>query len=110
VDNDTSERLQSLRQNLGRNPNSLFGLVRTIPKKDDHGKMIGYTLQPGREPELFEQMGLKPGDIVTRLNDISLDNLASGMQALKSAQSGDTVSMTVLRGNQQQTLTFRMPD
>ena len=110
VDNDTSERLQSLRQNLKRNPNSLFGLVRTIPKKDDHGKMIGYTLQPGREPELFEQMGLKPGDIVTRLNDISLDNLASGMQALKSAQSGDTVSMTVLRGNQQQTLTFRMPD
>jgi len=110
VDNGTSERLQSLRQTLSRNPNSLFGLVRTIPKKDDQGKMIGYTLQPGREPELFEQMGLKSGDIVTRINDISLNNLASGMQALKSVQSGDTVSMTVLRGDQQQTLTFRMPD
>jgi len=110
VDNSTSERLQSLRQTLNRNPNSLFGLVRTIPKKDDQGKMIGYTLQPGREPELFEQMGLKSGDIVTRINDISLNNLASGMQALKSVQSGDTVSMTVLRGDQQQTLTFRMPD
>jgi general secretion pathway protein C len=106
----TSERLQSLRQTLRQNPKSLFGLVRTIPKKDDQGKMIGYILQPGRQPELFEQMGLKPGDVVTRINDVNLDNLASGMQALRSIQSGDTVNMTVLRGDQQQDLSFRIPE
>ncbi len=106
----TSERLRTLRQNLRQNPKSLFGLVRTIPKKDDQGKMIGYILQPGREPALFEQMGLKPGDVVTRINDVNLDNLASGMQALRSVQSGDTVSMTVLRGNQQENLSFRIPE
>lgn len=110
TEGDTSERLQSLRQTLKQNPKSLFGLVRTIPKKDDKGKMVGYILQPGREPELFEQMGLKPGDVVTRINDIALDNLASGMQALRSVQSGDTVSMTVLRGERQQNLSFRIPD
>ena len=106
----TSERLQALRQSLRQNPKSLFGLVRTIPKKDDQGKMIGYILQPGREPELFEQMGLKPGDVVTRINDVNMDNLASGMQALRSVQSGDTVSMTVLRGDQQENLSFRIPE
>jgi general secretion pathway protein C len=106
----TSERLQSLRQTLRQNPKSLFGLVRTIPKKDDQGKMIGYILQPGREPELFEQMGLKPGDVVTRINDVNLDNLASGMRALRSVQTGDTVSMTVLRGDQQEDLSFRIPE
>jgi general secretion pathway protein C len=106
----TSERLRSLRQSLRQNPKSLFGLVRTIPKKDDQGKMIGYILQPGRETELFEQMGLKPGDVVTRINDVALDNLASGMQALRSVQSGDTVSMTVLRGDQQENLSFRLPE
>jgi general secretion pathway protein C len=109
-DNTTSERLQSLRQTLKQDPKSLFGLVRTIPKKDDQGKMIGYILQPGREPELFEQMGLKPGDVVTRINDVTLDNLASGMQALRSVQSGDTVNMTVLRGDRQENLSFRIPD
>jgi general secretion pathway protein C len=106
----TSSRLQALRQTLRQNPKSLFGLVRTIPKKDDQGKMIGYILQPGREAELFDQMGLKPGDIVTRINDINLDNIASGMQALRSVQSGDTVSMTVQRGDQQQTLNFKIPE
>jgi len=106
----TSERLQTLRQNLRQNPKSLFGLVRTIPKKDDQGNMVGYILQPGREPGLFEQMGLKPGDVVTRINDVNLNNLASGMQALRSVQSGDTVSMTVLRGDQTEDLTFRLPE
>jgi len=106
----TSARLQELRQTLRQNPKSLFGLVRTIPKKDDQGKMIGYILQPGREAQLFDQMGLKPGDIVTRINDINLDNIASGMQALRSVQSGDTVSMTVQRGDQQQTLNFTIPE
>ena len=106
----TSERLRTLRQSLRQNPKSLFGLVRTIPKKDDQGKMVGYILQPGREPELFEQMGLKPGDVVTRINDVNLNNLASGMQALRSVQSGDTVSMTVLRGDQMEDLTFRLPE
>jgi general secretion pathway protein C len=106
----TSERLRSLRQTLRQNPKSLFGLVRTIPKKDDQGKMIGYILQPGREPALFEQMGLKSGDVVTRINDVDLNNLASGMQALRSVQSGDTVNMTVQREGQQENLSFRIPE
>ena len=106
----TSQRLQSLRQTLRQNPKSLFGLVRTIPKKDDQGKMIGYILQPGRESQLFEQMGLKPGDVVTQINDVNLNNLASGMQALRSVQSGDTVNMTVLRGGNQVNLSFRIPE
>jgi general secretion pathway protein C len=55
-------------------------------------------------------MGLKPGDVVTRINDVNLDNLASGMQALRSVQSGDTVSMTVQRGGQQEDLSFRIPE
>ena len=106
----TSTRLQSLRQNLRQNPKSLFGLVRPIPKKDAQGKMVGYVLQPGREAELFNQMGLEPGDIVTRINDVSLNNVASGMQALRSVQTGDTVTMTVLRGDQQKNLTFKIPE
>lgn len=105
-----AQRLGSLRQTLKDNPKSLYGLVRTTPKTNAEGKMIGYTLQPGRDPQLFEQMGLQPGDVVTQINDIGLDNLSNGMRALKSAQSGETVSMTVMRGDQQETLSFNVPE
>jgi general secretion pathway protein C len=105
-----AQRLGSLRQTLKDNPKSLYGLVRTTPKTSAEGNMIGYTLQPGRDPQLFEQMGLQPGDVVTRINDIGLDNLSNGMRALKSAQSGETVSMTVMRGDQEETLSFNVPE
>jgi general secretion pathway protein C len=95
---------------LKRNPKSLYGLVRTIPKKDAEGKMIGYTLQPGRDPQLFEQMGLQAGDVVTRINDISLDNLTSGVRALRSTQAGENVSLTIIRGGQEEVLSFNVPE
>ncbi|MEA2093686.1 MAG: type II secretion system protein GspC [Pseudomonadota bacterium] len=105
-----SKRLSSIRQRLKKNPKSLYGLVRTTPKKNKKGKMVGYTLKPGREPELFEQMGLQAGDVVTQINDISLNTLSNGVRALKSVQSGETVSMTVLRDGEEQALSFNVPE
>lgn len=105
-----AERLKSLRQDLKRNPKSLYGLVRATPKKDEAGNMVGYTLQPGRDPQLFETMGLQDGDVVTGINDVQLDSLANGMKALKSAEAGNTITMTVLRDEQEETLTFSMPE
>lgn len=105
-----AQRLKSLRQDLKRNPKSLYGLVRATPKKDEAGNMVGYTLQPGRDPQLFETMGLQNGDVVTGINEVKLDSLANGMKALKSAEAGNTVTMTVLRNEQEETLTFSMPE
>jgi general secretion pathway protein C len=105
-----SQRLQTLRNTLKKNPKSLYGLVRTTPKRDEEGNMIGYTLQPGRNPELFDELGLQPGDVVTRLNDIELSDLSNGMQALKSAEAGQTVTLTVLRGDQEEELSINVPE
>lgn len=105
-----AERLKSLRRDLKKNPKSLYGLVRATPKKDEAGNMVGYTLQPGRDPQLFQTMGLQDGDVVTGINEIQLDSLANGMKALKSAEAGNTVTMTVQRNEQEETLTFSMPE
>lgn len=105
-----SQRLQSLRKTLKQSPKSLYGLVRTTPKRDEEGNMVGYTLQPGRDRELFDGMGLQPGDVVTRVNNVQLSNLSSGMRALKSAESGETVTLTVMRGGQEETLSIDVPE
>lgn len=110
VNSAPAQRLRSIRQQLRRNPKSLYGLVRATPKKGEDGKMVGYTLQPGRDPELFKQMNLQDGDVVTRINDITLDTISNGMQALKSAEAGQTVTLTVLRGGQEETLSFEIPE
>jgi general secretion pathway protein C len=105
-----TQSLKSMRQQLKQNPKSLYGLVRATPKKDEAGNLVGYTLQPGRDPELFQNMGLQEGDVVTGINDIKLDSVNSSKEALKSAEAGDSVTMTVLRNGQEETLTFSMPE
>jgi general secretion pathway protein C len=105
-----SQHLKNIRKTLKNNPKSLFSLVRANPKRDEEGKMIGYILKPGgRNPKMFTEMGLQSGDLVTRINDIELTDTSSGMRALKSVQSGDSVTLTVLRGGQEQQLSFSMP-
>jgi general secretion pathway protein C len=73
-------------------------------------EMDGYTLQPGPEPELFQEMGLQPGDVVVQVNDVRLDSKESGTQALRSIQAGDDASLTIVRDGQEQVMSFRMPE
>jgi general secretion pathway protein C len=103
-------RLRTVRQQLQKRPRSLYGIMRTTPMKGEDGNLIGYRLAPGREPELFEQLGLMEGDVVVQVNDIRLDKQENGMKALKSVQTGDAVSLTVLRNGVEEVMSFSMPE
>lgn len=104
------QRLQDISRQVRNNPASLYEVVRPVPKRDKTGSIIGYTLQPGRDKELFDHLGLQSGDIVVQINDLKLDNAANSAQALKSVQNGQEVTMKVLRDGQEQELTFSMPE
>ena len=103
------QRIRQIRQNIQQNPQTLLEVVRPRPYRDRNNVMTGYTLQPGREPKLFADLGLQAGDVAVQINDFRLDSTASGMQALKSIQSGDTASITILRDGQEQVISLRMP-
>jgi general secretion pathway protein C len=104
------QRLTSARQQLKQSPANLSDLVRATPKRGDDGNTIGYILSPGRDPELFAQVGLQAGDVAIQINDISLDNPANSARALKSMQSGESVSVTVMRNDQQEVLSLEWPE
>ncbi len=105
-----AQRLQAISEQVRQNPVSLYEVVRPVPKQDEEGNIIGYILQPGRDRELFDHLGLQPGDVVVQINDIRLDNAANSAQALKSVQNGQEVAMTVLRDGQEQVLSFSLPE
>jgi len=104
------QRLRGVREQLKQRPMDLYNLVRATPKKGGNGQIIGYELGPGRDPELFREVGLQKGDVAIQINDIKLNNPANSARALKSVQSGDTVSVTVLRNGQQQVLSLSVPE
>jgi len=104
------QRLSSARQQLKKGNVNLPNLVRARPKRGKDGKTIGYTLSPGRDPDLFEQVGLQAGDVAIQINNISLDNPTNSARALKSMQSGESVSVTVMRNGQEQVLSLEWPE
>ena len=104
------QRIRDIRQKIKQSPNTLIDAVRPMPHMGEGGAMVGYKLMPGRDPAFFRELGLQPGDVVVQINDVRLDSKENGMRALKSIQSGDQASMTVLRGGQEQVMNLRMPE
>jgi general secretion pathway protein C len=104
------QRLNSARQQLKQSPSNLSDLVRATPKRGEDGNTIGYILSPGRDPELFAQVGLQEGDVAIQINDIKLDNPSNSARALKSMQSGESVSVTVMRNDQEEVLSLEWPE
>ena len=104
------QRLSNARQQLSQSPAKLSNLIRATPKRGEGGKTIGYVLSPGRDPDLFSQVGLQPGDVAIQINDIKLDNPSNSARALKSMQRGETVTVTVLRNDQEQVLSLEWPE
>lgn len=101
--------LGQLRHQVMRHPERLMDVVRAMPVMEN-GKFAGYRVFPAGNPRLFEQMGLKPGDIVTAVNGISLDNPADSMRILSKLKTSDQVSVTFTRNGQQQTEVLQMQD
>ncbi|MEZ5543225.1 MAG: type II secretion system protein GspC [Pseudomonadota bacterium] len=101
-----SQRLQAIRSQIKQQPASLAGMLQVAPYNDAEGKLAGYTVAPGRDPQLFEQVGLRTGDVVTEVNGLALTDPENSAMALQSLQSGEPVTLRLLRDGVEQTLSI----
>ena len=95
-----------MRENIRKTPASVYDLVRATQKLDESGNIVGYSVTPGRKPELFKEVGLQTGDIVTEVNGLALSEPANSGKALQSLQGGEAVTVKLLRGGQEHILTL----
>ena len=70
------------------------------------GKQQGYRVYPGRQRQQFSQLGLRPGDMITQINGMALDDPARGMEVFRSLGDATQVSVTVERNGQEQVMTL----
>ncbi len=101
-----AERLRAVRQQIQQQPASLARMLRIAPVNDPEGNLIGYSLAPGKDPQLFEQVGLQAGDVVTEVNGLALTDPQNSATALQSLQSGEPVTLKLLRDGEEQSLSL----
>ncbi len=75
-------RLGNYLKEVSSNPKGLFSLISIAPNFSN-GKLTGFKLNSSKEKQLFNNLGFKENDTVTRINDIILDNLSSSFKVIK---------------------------
>jgi general secretion pathway protein C len=71
-----------------------------------NGQLKGYRVFPGRNRQQFIALGLRPGDLVTEINGVALNNPAQGMEVFRSLSESSQVSVTVERNGKSQNITL----
>jgi general secretion pathway protein C len=94
---------ESLRTVIGQNAAKLQDIIRVAPQVDQ-GKVVGFRIQPGKDRATFDTLGLVPGDVVTEINGIALDDPAKGLQAFEGLGEATQANVTVLRDGAAQAL------
>lgn len=99
--------LKDYRQQIIDKPSNLGKIVRIKPS-ENNGKLVGYELNAGSDPQVFQQVGLQNGDIAIKINDISLDAPTQSFNALQQLSTAKTLKIDLLRKGSPQTVSINL--
>jgi general secretion pathway protein C len=95
----------NLQQLINANAATLSQIIRPQPFMPN-GQFKGYRVFPGRNRRQFIALGLRPGDLVTKVNGVELNDPAQGMEVFSTLGTSNQMSVTVERGGRPQELTI----
>jgi general secretion pathway protein C len=99
----------SAQEMINANAASFVEIIRPQPFMPN-GKMKGYRVFPGRNRQQFIALGLRPGDLVTAINGVTLDDPSRGMEIFRTLGDATQVDVTVERAGQRQDLSLSIAD
>jgi general secretion pathway protein C len=96
--NELTRSAAKLRADLSSDPGKITDYLRISPARKS-GKIVGYRLSPGKDPEFFTLSGLKSGDIAVQMNGFDLQEPLEAAQALTALKTERDISLLVERKN-----------
>ncbi len=107
IDAETATQLSQIRRDLLNDPTKASDFLRVQPAQRD-GQLRGYRIYPGRKRELFRAAGLRPGDLVTAINGVQLDDPTKGLGLLGDLSQASQINLTVERGGSTQSISVTL--
>lgn len=101
------QMLGQIREQILQDPSKAGEYIRVQPANIS-GALRGYRIYPGRDRTMFGNLGLRPGDLITAVNGIQLDDGQKALQTLNELKQAASVSLTIERGGQPQTVTLSL--
>ncbi|MDC8829350.1 type II secretion system protein GspC [Alteromonas gilva] len=94
---------------LRNKPGSFTDYI-TITPALEGGSMAGYKVQPGKDPSLFNSVGLQNGDIVIQINGLDLTDPSQAQEAMSELRNAQSIELTVTRNGEYTSLYLDMPE
>lgn len=108
VENETinaTDVAAEIRERIATQPQGLRNLVQARPYIKN-GQFMGFRLLPGLDDQMFEELGLEPGDVVTQINGVRLTDPQQSMTVIQDVLNADQVAVQVLRKGTEIPYTF----
>lgn len=93
--------LPAARQQILKNPGQLMDYLTIAPVRENN-QLKGYRLNPGKNPELFTQVGLQANDLAISINGLDLRNNNEAMQAMQQLTHQTEMNISVERNGETQ--------
>jgi len=102
-----AESLSSYRDLFKNEPLKIFEHVRFVPVRS--GRTIkGYRVLPQKNRKLYNQLGIRPSDLVTSVNGVSLQNDKEALQLIDKLKEADQLNLEIIRRGQTESLTLSL--
>ncbi|MES9990698.1 MAG: type II secretion system protein GspC [Candidatus Thiodiazotropha sp.] len=107
ADQRISKNLSKYSDLLRNEPLKIFDYVRFVPVKSRDG-MKGYRILPQKNRELYNQLGVRPSDLVTSVNGIPLSNDREAMKLIEKLKDATSIQVEIVRNGNPQVLNFEL--
>lgn len=97
----------SLREVISDNASRITEVIRPSPHIEG-GEVVGFRVNPGRNREAFDALGLQPGDVVTEVNGTLLNDASAGLRLFQALGEATMANVTLMREGTTQTLVIDM--
>ena len=104
---DASTIASRLRGEILSRPQALEDIAFASPYVQN-GQFLGFRLRPGRDRQLFQQLGLNSGDVLTEINGTRINSPAQGLMMVQELMSANRLDVRVLRNGAELPLTFSL--
>lgn len=93
------KELVAKREELFKDPGKLLDYIKISPFRQN-GELKGYKLRAGKDPALFEKMGLRNNDLALAINGIQLTDMQQSKLAYFELRNNTSASITIERDGQ----------
>ena len=103
LDTNSAVNLDQLRSEILSNPLALEQHIAFQPFTNN-GTFVGYRVNAGNKPVMFQKLGLQANDIVASIDGVSIGELAGRMDILTNLSIASSLTLGVIRNGQEQQL------